>query len=36
MKCIFCSNPDTNVVETRLSDDGMIVRRRRECGKCLK
>lgn len=36
MKCLFCSNPDTNVVETRVSDDGMVVRRRRECGKCLK
>ena len=36
MRCLFCSNPDTNVVETRLSEDGMIVRRRRECGKCLK
>lgn len=36
MKCIFCVNPDTDVVETRISDDGATVRRRRECGKCLK
>lgn len=36
MKCIFCSNPDTDVVETRTSEDGATVRRRRECGKCLK
>lgn len=36
MRCIFCSNPDTDVVETRVSEDGKIVRRRRECGKCLK
>ena len=36
MKCIFCTNPDTDVVETRVSDDGGTVRRRRECGKCLK
>jgi transcriptional repressor NrdR len=36
MKCIFCPNPDTDVVETRVSDDGGIVRRRRECGKCVK
>jgi len=36
MKCIFCLNPDTDVVETRVSDDGATVRRRRECGKCLK
>lgn len=36
MKCIFCDNSDTDVVETRVSEDGKIVRRRRECGKCLK
>ncbi len=36
MKCIFCANSDTDVVETRVSDDGGTVRRRRECGKCLK
>lgn len=36
MYCIFCGNQDTDVVETRTSDDGSTVRRRRECGKCLK
>lgn len=36
MKCLFCLNPDTDVVETRISDDGATVRRRRECGQCLK
>src|SRR3989338_2368376 len=36
MHCIFCSNQQTEVVETRTADDGMTVRRRRECGKCLK
>jgi len=36
MHCIFCGNNDTDVVETRTSDDGMTVRRRRECGKCVK
>lgn len=36
MKCIFCSNNDTDVVETRVADDGRMIRRRRECGKCLK
>lgn len=36
MRCIFCSNSDTDVVETRVADDGGTVRRRRECGKCLK
>lgn len=36
MHCIFCGNQDTDVVETRTSDDGTTVRRRRECGKCVK
>ncbi len=36
MKCIFCPNQDTEVCETRISDDGSTVRRRRECSKCLK
>lgn len=36
MHCIFCGNQDTDVVETRTSEDGSAVRRRRECGKCLK
>lgn len=36
MKCIFCSSRDTDVVETRPSEDGSTVRRRRECVKCLK
>lgn len=36
MKCIFCGNSDTDVIETRVSEDGSTVRRRRECGKCVK
>lgn len=36
MHCIFCGNSDTDVVETRTSEDGSAVRRRRECAKCLK
>lgn len=36
MKCLFCSNTDTDVCETRVSEDGTTVRRRRECGTCLK
>lgn len=36
MRCIFCGEEDTDVVETRVSDDGVVVRRRRECGGCLK
>ncbi len=36
MKCIFCKNLDTEVIETRVSEDGATVRRRRSCGKCEK
>lgn len=36
MHCIFCNSADTDVVETRTAEDGQTVRRRRECGKCLK
>lgn len=36
MKCPFCSNPDTQVVETRESEDGGFIRRRRRCGGCEK
>lgn len=36
MFCIFCQNADTEVVETRVAEDGKSVRRRRECPKCKK
>jgi transcriptional repressor NrdR len=36
MYCIFCQNTDTEVIETRVSDDGTTVRRRRRCLKCDK
>lgn len=36
MHCIFCKNTDSEVIETRLSDDGATVRRRRRCLKCQK
>ncbi|MBC7206857.1 MAG: transcriptional repressor NrdR, partial [Methyloversatilis sp.] len=36
MKCPFCSSPDTQVVETRESEDGDIIRRRRRCAHCDK
>src|SRR3989338_776059 len=36
MFCIFCKNTDTEVIETRLSEDGTTVRRRRSCPKCEK
>lgn len=34
MKCPFCGHAETQVVETRESDDGGMVRRRRRCGAC--
>ena len=34
MRCPFCSSPKTGVVETRLSEPGDAVRRRRECSSC--
>lgn len=36
MFCIFCTNKDTEVIETRVSDDGATVRRRRHCPRCVK
>ena len=34
MKCPFCGNLDTQVVETRTSEDVDSVRRRRQCSAC--
>ena len=36
MKCPFCKHADTAVIDSRLSDDGQSVRRRRECLSCAK
>ena len=36
MRCPFCSHDDTQVVETRESDEGDVVRRRRRCLQCEK
>jgi transcriptional repressor NrdR len=36
MKCPFCSNLETQVVETRISEDADAIRRRRQCGACEK
>jgi transcriptional repressor NrdR len=36
MKCPFCANPETQVVETRISEEGDFIRRRRQCGACEK
>ena len=36
MRCPFCSHTETQVVETRESDEGDVVRRRRRCLHCEK
>jgi transcriptional repressor NrdR len=36
MKCPFCGNEDTQVAETRESDEGDVIRRRRRCSACDK
>jgi transcriptional repressor NrdR len=36
MKCPFCSHAETQVVETRMSEDGDSIRRRRQCASCDK
>jgi len=34
MYCIFCKHKDTEVIETRLAEEGSAVRRRRNCTAC--
>ena len=34
MFCPFCRHPDSRVVDSRTSDDGMSIRRRRQCPEC--
>lgn len=34
MKCPFCGHEDTQVKDSRSTDDGVAIRRRRECAKC--
>ena len=36
MRCPFCHNEDTQVLDTRVSDEGDTIRRRRRCAKCDK
>ncbi len=36
MKCPFCGHLETQVVETRVSEDADFIRRRRQCGACEK
>ncbi|WP_303902057.1 transcriptional regulator NrdR [Thiohalomonas denitrificans] len=34
MRCPFCTEPDTRVIDSRLANEGDSVRRRRECMTC--
>lgn len=34
MRCPFCANPDTQVKDSRPSEDGTTIRRRRYCPEC--
>jgi len=34
MKCPFCHDTDTRVIDSRLSKDSNMIRRRRECERC--
>ena len=36
MKCPFCSHVESQVVETRVGEDGSFIRRRRQCAACDK
>lgn len=36
MKCPYCGHPESKVVDSRPSDEGASIRRRRECLECHK
>jgi transcriptional repressor NrdR len=36
MKCPYCEKNDNRVVDSRLSKDGLAIRRRRECNACAR
>ena len=36
MKCPFCSNADTKVIDSRPTEEGFAIRRRRGCDNCGK
>lgn len=36
MKCPFCGDQESKVVDSRHSEDGLSIRRRRECMTCLR
>ena len=36
MKCPFCNNIEDKVIDSRMSGEGVSIRRRRECVKCAR
>ncbi len=34
MQCPYCKHDDDKVIDSRASNEGMVIRRRRECTKC--
>ena len=34
MRCPFCKEDDSRVVDSRAADEGLAIRRRRECAQC--
>ena len=36
MRCPFCENPDTKVIDSRPTEEAQSIRRRRECEACTK
>lgn len=36
MHCPFCRHPDSRVVDSRTTDDGAAIRRRRQCPECTR
>lgn len=36
MRCPFCKNENTKVIDSRHTEEGQAIRRRRECEKCRK
>lgn len=36
MKCPYCGNPESKVIDSRPADEGSSIRRRRECEACEK
>ena len=34
MRCPYCKHEDDKVIDSRASNEGAVIRRRRECGKC--